>query len=62
MRFGHFCHVSPKLKQLESESMWFRFSCHFHPKAKSSQISQLTSNFFFLPFNKGKMVIFFNLL
>ncbi|KAJ0778950.1 putative transcription factor interactor and regulator LIM family [Helianthus annuus] len=33
LRFGYFCHFSPKLKSFESVSMWFQFCCHFHPKA-----------------------------
>ncbi|MFS7939271.1 hypothetical protein Hanom_Chr05g00449741 [Helianthus anomalus] len=46
LRFSHFYHFSPKLKPFESGSLWFQFCCHFHPKAKLSQIFQLTSKFF----------------
>ncbi|MFS7951615.1 hypothetical protein Hanom_Chr07g00597201 [Helianthus anomalus] len=50
--FGYFCHFSSKLKHFESGSLCFQFCCYFHPKVKSSQIFQLTSNLFvfFSPF------------
>ncbi|MFS7898954.1 hypothetical protein Hanom_Chr12g01171341 [Helianthus anomalus] len=35
LRFGYFCHFSPKLKPFASGSLWFQFYCHFDPKVKS---------------------------
>ncbi|MFS7915961.1 hypothetical protein Hanom_Chr02g00171511 [Helianthus anomalus] len=58
LRFGHFCHFSPKLKHFVSGSLWFQFYCHFGPKVKSDHIYLIKSYYFFL-FLRGKMIISF---
>ncbi|MFS8024649.1 hypothetical protein Hanom_Chr16g01465871 [Helianthus anomalus] len=55
LRFGHFCHFSPKLKSLKSGSLWFHFYCHFGPKIKSPLIWLLKSDYFVFYF-RGKIV------
>ncbi|MFS8030466.1 hypothetical protein Hanom_Chr17g01534401 [Helianthus anomalus] len=55
LRFGHFCHFSPKLKLFASGSLWFQFCCHFDPKARSAEISQKNPIFCPFPqFNEGQ--------
>ncbi|MFS7926488.1 hypothetical protein Hanom_Chr04g00297641 [Helianthus anomalus] len=56
LRFGHFCHFSPKLKPFTTGSLWFQFYCHFGPKVKSGHICVIKSCYlvFFL---RGKIVI-----
>ncbi|KAF5780848.1 putative glycosyl transferase, family 31 [Helianthus annuus] len=56
LRFGHFCHFSPKLKPFAFGSLWFQFYCHFGPKVKSGHICLIKSCHFVL-FLRGKMVI-----
>ncbi|MFS8015829.1 hypothetical protein Hanom_Chr15g01361291 [Helianthus anomalus] len=43
LRFGYFCHFSPKLKPFASESLWFQFYCHFGPKKKSGHTCLIKS-------------------
>ncbi|MFS8030045.1 hypothetical protein Hanom_Chr17g01529501 [Helianthus anomalus] len=50
LRFGHFCHFSPKLKSFTSGSLWFQLYCHFGPKIKLGHICLIKScNFFSFP-------------
>ncbi|MFS7923446.1 hypothetical protein Hanom_Chr03g00260791 [Helianthus anomalus] len=44
--FSQFCHFSPNLKPFASGFLWFRFCCHFSPKAKSTQISRINPAIF----------------
>ncbi|MFS7931347.1 hypothetical protein Hanom_Chr04g00354881 [Helianthus anomalus] len=52
LRFGHFCHFSPKLKPFAFGSIWFQFCCHFGPKLKSAHICLIKSCF--CPFPQGQ--------
>ncbi|MFS7907247.1 hypothetical protein Hanom_Chr01g00069021 [Helianthus anomalus] len=56
LRFGHFCHFSPKLKLFESVFPSFQFYCHFGPKVKSGHIC-LIKSWYSVLFLRGKMVI-----
>ncbi|MFS7970956.1 hypothetical protein Hanom_Chr09g00827001 [Helianthus anomalus] len=53
LRFGHFCHFSPKLKLFVSGSLWFQFYCHFGPKMESGHICLIKSCNFDI-FSRGK--------
>ncbi|MFS7979553.1 hypothetical protein Hanom_Chr10g00929071 [Helianthus anomalus] len=54
LRFGHFCHFSPKLNPFASGSLWFQFYCHFGPKMKSGHICLIKSCNFVI-FLRGKL-------
>ncbi|MFS7980821.1 hypothetical protein Hanom_Chr10g00943711 [Helianthus anomalus] len=57
LRFGQFCHFSPKLKLFAFGSLWFQFYCYFGPKMKSGHIYLIKSCYFVI-FRRGKMIIF----
>ncbi|MFS7979586.1 putative alpha-L-fucosidase [Helianthus anomalus] len=46
LRFGYFCHFSPKLKPFASGSLWFQHYCHFGPKVNPCRICLRKSCYF----------------
>ncbi|MFS7966037.1 hypothetical protein Hanom_Chr16g01439471 [Helianthus anomalus] len=60
LKFGHFCHYSPKLKSFVSLFLWFQYYCHFGPKVKSDHICLIRSCYFVFLTGKTVILIFIN--